>query len=201
LKQFFGKSLVVSEKQLCAYFGDNNLAPSVGQMVLEDKTIVPCWWKHPDQLIQHQINYIFKQEDLDGISSVDIVTGDDHGGGQFQMLLKLLLQFGEKPTMKRLFDTANVERSKDDINVIKETVLNQIVVGLQVIKNGSRFVVRLEENGQMSLCFSNINNEGTICDVPIYLFINGDVKYFAQMLGRKGMSTSWCMYCQIHPSG
>ncbi len=81
MKQFFGKSLVVSEKQLCAYFGDNNLAPSVGQMVLEDKTIVPCWWKHPDQLIQHQINYIFKQEDLDGILSVDIVTGGDHGGG------------------------------------------------------------------------------------------------------------------------
>ena len=105
------------------------------------------------------------------------------------MLLKLLLRFREKFTMKRLFEIANAKHSKDDINVIKETVLNQIVDGLQVIKNGSRFVVRLEENGQMSLCFNNINNEGTICDVPIYLFINGDVKYFAQMLGRKGMST------------
>jgi hypothetical protein len=69
------------------------------------------------------------------------------------MLLKLLLRFGEKPTMKRLFEIANVEHSKDDINVIKETVLNQIVDGLQVIKNGSRFVVRLEVNGQMPLCF------------------------------------------------
>jgi hypothetical protein len=171
----------VSLKQRRAYFGDNDFAPSVGRMVLEDKTIVPYWWKRPDQLIQHQINYIFKQEDLDGILSVDIVTGGDHGGGRFQMLLKLLF-------------------SKDDINVIKETVLNQIVDGLQVIKNGSGFVVRLEENGQMSLCFNDINNEGTICNVPIYLFINGDMKYFAQMLGREGMSTSWCMYCQIHPS-
>lgn len=89
LKQFFGKSLVVSEKQRRAYFGDNDFAPSVGRMVLEDKTIVPYWWKRPDQLIQHQINYIFKQEDLNGISSVDIVTGGDHGGGQFRMLLKL----------------------------------------------------------------------------------------------------------------
>ena len=65
LKQLFGKSLVVSEKQRRAYFGDNDFAPSVGRMVLEDKTIVPYWWKRPDQLIQHQLNYIFKQEDLD----------------------------------------------------------------------------------------------------------------------------------------
>ncbi len=89
------------------------------------------------------------------------------------MLHKLLLQFGERLPMERLFEIENVKHPKDDINVIKETVLNQIVVGLQVIKNGSRFVVRLEENGQMSWCFSNINSEGTICDVPIYLFING----------------------------
>jgi hypothetical protein len=26
------------------------------------------------------------------------------------------------------------------------------------------------------------------------------MKYFAQMLGREGMSTSWCMYCQTHPN-
>ena len=77
MKQFFGKSLVVSLKQRRAYFGDNDFAPSVGRMVLEDKTIVPYWWKRPDQLIQHQINYIF------GISSVDIVTGGDQGGGRF----------------------------------------------------------------------------------------------------------------------
>jgi len=25
------------------------------------------------------------------------------------------------------------------------------------------------------------------------------MKFFAQMLGREGMSTSWYMYCQVHP--
>ena len=51
------------------------------------------------------------------------------------------------------------------------------------------------------LLFNSDINEGTICDVPIYLYINGDMKYFAQMLGREGMSISQCMYCQImHPS-
>ncbi len=46
---------------------------------------------------------------------------------------------------------------------------------------------------------SNVN-EGTICDAPIYLFINGGMKYFSQMLGCEGMSTSCYMYCQMHPS-
>jgi hypothetical protein len=66
------------------------------------------------------------------------------------MLHKLLLQFGERLLMERLFEIANVKHSKDDINVIKETVLKKIAEGLQVIENGSRFVARLEENGQLS---------------------------------------------------
>jgi hypothetical protein len=36
--------------------------------------------------------------------------------------------------------------------------------------------------------------------VPTSLFVNGDLKYFAQMLGHDGMSTSWCMWCQAHPN-
>jgi hypothetical protein len=36
--------------------------------------------------------------------------------------------------------------------------------------------------------------------VPVCLFINGGLKFFAQILGRDGMSTSWCMWCQVHPS-
>jgi len=200
LKQFFGRSVVVSEKKRRAYFGDNDFPPTVDRLVLTDKTIVSFWWKRPDELLQHQINYMLKVEDLDGLLSVDIATGGDHGGGRFRMLFKILLRFGEnKPTIKKLFEVANVEHSKDDTTVLKDTVLNHIVDGLQVIKNGGRFIVTLEENGEMSLAFTANNNNAVICDVPVHLFINGDMKYFAQMLGREGMSTSWCMYCQVHP--
>jgi hypothetical protein len=127
LKQFFGKSLAVSEKKRRAYFGGNDFPPSVDWILLEDKTIVSYWWKHPDELLQHQINYAFKPEDLQGLTSVDIVTGGDHGGGRFRMLLKLMLRFEEKPTMKRLFEIANVQHSKDDIEVLNQTVLQKIV--------------------------------------------------------------------------
>jgi hypothetical protein len=103
------------KKKRRANFGDNDSPPSADWIVLADKTIVLFWWKHPDELLQHQINYMFKVEDLEGLESDDIATGGDHGGGRFQMLLKLLLRFGEnKAAIKKLLEIANVEHSKDD---------------------------------------------------------------------------------------
>jgi hypothetical protein len=198
LKQFFGKRLAVSKKKRRAYFGGNDFPPSVDQTILPDKTIVSYWWKRPDELPQHQINYIVKPEDLQGLQSIDIATRGDHEGGRFRMLLKLILRFGEKSSMKRLFEIANVQHSKDDVEVLNKTVLQKIVEGLRIIKDGSRFVVSFAENSKMKLSFFNDKQEA-ICNVPIHLYIIGDMKYFAQMLGREGMSTSWCMYCQTHP--
>jgi hypothetical protein len=67
--------------------------------------------------------------------------------------------------------------------VLKNTVLNKVVEGLQVINDGSRFIVRSDNNGSMSLRFTQDDNEEIICDVPIYLYIDGDMNFFAQMLG------------------
>jgi hypothetical protein len=80
-------------------------------------------------------------------------------------------------------------------------VLDKVVEGLRAINDGSRFIVRSDDNGCMSLSFTPDDNKAAICNGPIYLYINGDMKFFAQMLGWEGMSTSWCMYCQEHPNG
>jgi hypothetical protein len=87
-KQFFGRSLVVSEKKRREYFGSNDFPSEVSREALPDKTVVTFWWKHPDLLLMNQINVMVNREDLQGIQHIDLCTGGDHGAGRFRMLVK-----------------------------------------------------------------------------------------------------------------
>ncbi len=95
-----------------------------------------------------------------------------------------------------------MSHSNDDIEILNKTVLKKIIEGLWIISDGGRFIVTLDEVGQLQLSFdgNSVSDGVAKFNVPIHLFINGDLKYFAQMLGRDGMSTCWCMYCKAHPN-
>ena len=54
------------------------------------------------------------------------------------------------------------------------------------------------ESDDLSVSFSG--DDSSICNVPTRLVLVGDLKFYAQMSGRDGMSSSWCMWCQLHPS-
>jgi hypothetical protein len=56
LKQYFGRSLVVSEKKRQAFFGNNDFPLQVDHGILPDKTVVSYWRKQPDLLLKHQLN-------------------------------------------------------------------------------------------------------------------------------------------------
>ena len=95
-----------------------------------------------------------------------------------------------------------MSHSSDYIDILNKTVLKKIVEGLRIISDGGRFIVTLDAGEQLQLSFDgNVANNGDAkVNVPVHLFINGDLKYFAQMLGRDGMSSCWCMYCKAHPN-
>jgi hypothetical protein len=40
------------------YFAGQDYPPTVDQKVLEDKTIIPYWFKSPDGLLKHQLKYM-----------------------------------------------------------------------------------------------------------------------------------------------
>jgi hypothetical protein len=50
------------------------------------------------------------------------------------------------------------------------------------------------------LAFTPTNGDGKLCDVPIHMLVVGDLKFYAQILGRENMSSFWCMWCSKHPS-
>jgi hypothetical protein len=129
LNQFFGPGFFESEKKRHDYLAGQDFPPKVDRMILPDKTTVHYWYKRPDELMK-QLERIISAEQIDGLKRVDFTLGGDHGGGKFRVTLKLLLRFHSKKTFSRLFQIASVSHSKDDISILKTTVLNPIGEGL-----------------------------------------------------------------------
>ena len=46
----------------------------------------------------------------------------------------------------------------------------------------------------------NITGFNILCSVKCQVLVVGDLKFYAQLLGRENMSSSWCMWCTAHPS-
>ncbi len=125
-------------------------------MILPDKTVINYWYKEPHKMLQQQISQIIKTEELIGLRHVDISVGGDHGGGKFQMTLKVLFHFHDKPTISRLFQIASVSHSKDDTDILVATVLKPVGESLRIITDGGHFVL-VESSHSLSLIFSNVS--------------------------------------------
>ncbi len=72
--------------------------------------------------------------------------------------------------------------------------------GYQNNFEGGRFIVKRKEKLELSFCSDLHDDLEAICDVPIKIYIHRDLKFFAQVLGHDEMSSSWCMWCKLHPS-
>jgi hypothetical protein len=75
-------------------------------------------------------------------------------------------------------------------------------VSLKEICSGGRFIVNVDQCGDFSLNYSETEQGeglGQLCNVSTRVFVVGDLKFYAQMLGRNNMSGSWCMWCTMAP--
>ncbi len=198
LNQFFGHSFFESEKKRRDFFQGQDFPPTVDRLQLADKTIINYWYKVPDELIKHQLGKIIKPDQLLNLKRVDFTVGGDHGGGKFRVTLKLLLRYHDKKSYSRLFQIASVSHSKDDIDILKATVLNPIGEGLKRIVEGQHLSAKMVDNNFI-VDFAP-GAADTICDVNTRVLVVGDLKFYAQILGRENMSSYWCMWCNTHPS-
>jgi hypothetical protein len=89
------------------------------------------------------------------------------GASKFLILLKILLQFANKPTIVKRYEIANVLHSKDDIEVLYKTVFGKIIKGLHKIHDGGRFIVTMDNDRALNSSFYDVFCDNlTICDVP-----------------------------------
>jgi hypothetical protein len=181
----------------------NDYPPTCKQLKLEDKTVVSYWYKLPDELIKSQINEIVSEEDLEGLERVNFTVGGDHRGGKFRMAFKIILAFSSKKSITRLYQISSVEHSKDDTEILTETVLQPIGDGLREIVSGKRLIIQKLSAGELSVSFQlpdNAIDMPEICNVPTSLVVVGDLKFYFQVFGHENMSGSWCCWCTAHPS-
>jgi hypothetical protein len=55
IKQFLGRPPVQSERKRKAYFGSNDFPPTCKRKILENKTVIPYWYKSPDEVIKTRL--------------------------------------------------------------------------------------------------------------------------------------------------
>ncbi len=94
-----------------------------------------------------------------------------------------------------LFQITSISHSKDDISILKTTVLNPIREGLQSIIEGGQFSVNADGK---KLIVSFRTEDESICNVNTHVLIVGDLKFNVQILGHENMSSFWCMWCDAH---
>ena len=66
-----------------------------------------------------------------------------------------------------------------------------------MLSNGGCFIVEVDESNifQLKISETEYNGGELLCDVATRLFVGGDLKFYAQMLGCTNTSGSWCMWC------
>jgi hypothetical protein len=93
-------------------------------MILPDKTTIHYWYKKPVNLIKHQLERILSAEQLDALKTVNFTIGGDHGGGKF-VLHGSCFYVSTVKKFSHVFQIASVSQSKDDISILKATVLSR----------------------------------------------------------------------------
>jgi hypothetical protein len=70
-----------------------------------------------------------------------------------------------------------------------------VIDGLKRIHDGGHIIIEENEQSQFVLTFDQRNESqvGILCNVPLNIFINGNLKFFALILGCNGMSSCRCM--------
>jgi hypothetical protein len=93
-----------------------------------------------------------------------------------------------------MFEIANVAHSSDDIEINNKTVLNKIGENFEKNSEGGRVIVVGKKALELSFSANTRDADSVVVDVSLHLHVHGDLKYFAQVLGRNGVSSSWCDY-------
>jgi hypothetical protein len=88
---------------------------------------------------------------------------------------------------------------KDTYGILKSSVAGPLKESIEeVVKSGALQLIR-EQDGNLSCRMKNDDDQSLtiITNLPIQVFITGDLAYFAAILGKVNMAGDWCTWCGL----
>ena len=138
------------------------------------------------------------------VKRVCVVLGGDHGVGAFRLTIHILVRLNSGKVLKDEIGTSTVFCKKDTSEVLKKTILDQLIADLKKI-NESKLV--MTKDGDFIDCelhpeeYQNDSDDSVDIAIDDALFITGDLKWLAMLLGMEDMSSYWCIHCLLGKSG
>jgi hypothetical protein len=202
IKKAFGRRITVPERKL-KELEDGALPPISGSVNIGNDTI-DFWYKRINDVICHRIQteLTHGQDFIKQFDSLDVVLGCDHGARRFRAELRLIF--------RNQNNAHSVSLCVGSINCAKDTrAILEATIGKH-LDDGLHFLVR---NNYAVAHMHNMQHIVSLAEEPpaaapdggthwfkLRPFIAGDLAFFATVLGKENMSTTWCTWCKLSKS-
>ncbi len=203
----YGCRLVVPEAEVDA-FGQDHVPPVTGSFEdpVTSKTI-HFWTKPIAKLLEVSVSTYVREKSIAAddaalaiLKSIDVVLGGDHGQGKFRSVIKIILRDEDgKQVDSMVMKVGHIDCTKDTYDILKSSVAGPLNKSIEeVVKSGALQLIR-EQDGNLSCRMKNDGEESLtiITNLPIRVFVTGDLAYFAAILGKVNMAGDWCTWCGL----
>jgi hypothetical protein len=162
---------------------------------------------------------VLSQSMIDGslMSFIDLVIGGDHGQGAFRMTAKGIIRQDDHSILTQsIMSIGHIDCRKDTYKILSTTIMPKINNDIRKIQS-NEYHLNLYKKSNICTPTSytvQFNNGGDIkfhCpesqleikelefvkQIPIRVFVCGDLEFYATMLGKCHSSGHWCTWCNL----
>ena len=189
LKSEVGSSLFSTERKISQITGLEHIEPTTGCHVFGNKRRVYWSYKSAIDTLLLLIKKCFDAR----WEKLDVVVAIDHGKGHSRITLTTIARWFESGIQKEkeyINTLGNARCKKDNHEILTNTYANMLNADMKKIKTSGKFSIC--SDGSVVLGSSANGKE-----IPVKIFLAGDLLFFAMACGKEGSASWWCTYCDL----
>jgi len=170
----------------------------------EEEETIDFNWKDLSLEVSTKLAAVLSSENISprDVKRIVAILGGDHGGDAFTFGTKLCVHFhGAREPIYCEVTVCEVICRKDSAELLEKTLVEKMTPYIKKINDEQLWIYRVDQEVHCSYGErpANIANH-MIKDVKTWLFVTGDLAFYAMALGRESMSGHWCFLCKLKKS-